>query len=103
MKNPNSSSERLRFVCRPYHVRVKPSRRASDRAPFKRVRTLHARPSVLKEPREKVRAQTRMLTRPPDSSQGGLSIEDTGPPRPPAERASAAPARPTPRARCPKP
>src|SRR5437762_13870505 len=41
------------FVCRPYHVRVKPSRRASDRAPFKRVRTPHARPSVLKEPRAK--------------------------------------------------
>src|SRR5581483_11094564 len=35
------------------HVRVQPSRRASDRATLKRVRTPHARPSVLKEPRGK--------------------------------------------------
>jgi len=69
------------FVCRPYHVRVKPSRRASDRTPFKRVRTPHARSSVLKEPRQKkVRAQTPMLTGRPDLSQGGLPLEDTTPP-----------------------
>src|SRR5437899_482617 len=78
MKNPNSSCERLRFVCRPYHVRVKPSRHASDRAAFKRVRTPHARPSVLKEPCAKSSCADANPTRGSDPSQGGLPFEHTG-------------------------
>jgi len=65
-----------------YHVRVKPSRHASDRAPFKRVRTPHARPSVLKEPRAKVLAHPPILAGVPNPSQGGLPLEDTAPPPP---------------------
>src|SRR5947209_3993534 len=66
------------FVCRPYHVRVKPSRHASDRAAFKRVRTPHARPSVLKEPCAKSSCADANPTRGSDPSQGGLPFEHTG-------------------------
>src|SRR5260370_8152185 len=104
MKNPNSSSERLRFVCRPYitsESNPRDARLTARRSNGSALYTLDQRFS--KSRAQKVRAQTPMLTRPPDLSQGGLSIEDTGPPRPRVGRASAPPtparhalARPTP-------
>src|SRR5260370_16722267 len=92
MKNPNSSSERLRFVCRPYITSESNPRDARLTARRSNGSALYTLDHQFSKSRaQKVRAQTPMLTRPPDLSQGRLSIEHTAPPTPRAGRPSTPP------------
>src|SRR5260370_3013947 len=84
MKNPNSSSERLRFVCRPYITSESNPRDARLTARRSNGSALHTLDHQFsKSHAQKVAAQTPMLTGSPDPSQGGLETEDTAPCPPP--------------------
>src|SRR5260370_23991805 len=84
MKNPNSSCERLRFVCRPYITSESNPRDARLTARRSNGSALHTLDHQFsKSHAQKVPAHPSILTRRPDPSQGGLLTEDTAPPHPP--------------------
>src|SRR5229473_3952535 len=80
MKNPNSSSERLRFVCRPYITSESNPRDARLTARRSNGSALHTLDHQFsKSCAQKVPAQTPILTGAPDPSPTRLETEDTAP------------------------